>query len=235
VDNVWPALGPTPPSKSTDAVTRRNAELHLTDDGALRGKVEVLYFGQEALSIRLEGMKQDEAARRKELEESLKKSLAQGATVNLVSTEGWESSEGPVKASFEVEVPNFATQAGRRVVLPVGVLHANQSNPFFPARRVHPIYFGYPQETHEDVKLELPAGMQVESMPPARKSDQKAVYYEFSSAKEGNTLRLSRTLRFSGYLFERQQYPALKAFYDRVLAGDSQQATLVPRAENAPK
>jgi hypothetical protein len=60
-----------------------------------------------ALSIRLEGMKQDEAARRKELEESLKKSLAQGATVNLVSAEGWESSEGPVKASFEVEVPNF--------------------------------------------------------------------------------------------------------------------------------
>ena len=27
----------------------RNAELHLTDDGALRGKVEVDYFGQEAL------------------------------------------------------------------------------------------------------------------------------------------------------------------------------------------
>jgi hypothetical protein len=233
VDRAWPTLGATPGSKSTDAVTRRSAESRLMEDGAIRGKLEVLYFGQEALNMRLEGDKQDDAARRKELEESVKKALVQGAAVNLVNSEGWESSDGPLKASFEVEIPNFATRAGRRLILPVGIFHANQSNPFFPARRVHPIYFGYSQETHENVKLELPAGMQVESLPPIRKSDQKAAYYEFSAAKDGNSLRLSRTLRLSGYLFEVQQYPAIKAFYDRVLAGDSQQVTLISQAENA--
>ena len=233
VDRNWPTLGTTPSSKSADAVTRRSAELRLMEDGALRGKLEVLYFGQEALNMRLEGDRQDDATRRKELEESVKKSLVQGAGVNLVNSEGWESSDGPLKASFEVEIPNFATRAGRRLIVPVGIFHTNQSNPFFPARRVHPIYFSYPQETHEDVNLELPAGMQVESLPPLRKSDQKAVYYEFSAAKDGNSLRLSRTLRLSGYLFEVQQYPNLKAFYDRVLAGDSQQVTLISRAENA--
>ncbi len=159
----------------------------------------------------------------------------QGATVNLASSAGWESSDGPLKASFEVEIPNFATRAGRRLILPVGIFHANQSNPFFPARRVHPVYFSYSQETHEEVKLELPPGMQVESLPPAKKADQKAVYYDSSMIKEGNTLRFTRTLRLSGYLFDVQQYPVLKVFYDRVLAGDSEQVTLVTQAESASK
>ena len=211
---------------------RRTAELRLTEDGTIRGKVQTEYLRQEALSLRLQAMKQDEAARRKELEESMKKSLMQGASVNLTSVEGWENSEEPLKASFDVEIPNFATRAGRRLLLPVGIFHSNQSNPFFPARRVHPIDFGYSQETHEEIKLELPAGMQIESLPGPRKADQKAVYYELSTVKDGNSLRLSRTLRFSGYLFEVQQYPVLKAFYDRVLAGDSQQVTLISRAEN---
>ncbi len=235
VDRSWPALGSTPGSKSTDAVTRLSAELRLMEDGALRGTLDVLYFGQEALSMRLEAINQDDAARRKELEESIRKSLVQGATVNLASSAGWESSDGPLKASFEVEIPNFATRAGRRLILPVGIFHANQSNPFFPARRVHPVYFSYSQETHEEVKLELPPGMQVESLPPAKKADQKAVYYDSSMIKEGNTLRFTRTLRLSGYLFDVQQYPVLKVFYDRVLAGDSEQVTLVTQAESASK
>ena len=83
--------------------------------------------------------------------------------------------------------------------------------------------------------IELPAGMQVEALPPAGKSDQKALYYELTVSPEGNALRIRRTLRFSGYLFERQQYPALRVFYNRLLTGDSQQATLVPRAGNSAK
>jgi hypothetical protein len=223
--------GSTPASGSKDAVTRRSAELHLTEDGVLASKVETLFYGQEALRMRLEAMQQDETARRKELEDSLKNSLPQGSSVKLVHMEGWERSEDPLTASFEVEVPNFATPTGRRLVVPVGIFHVNQSNPFSSPRRVNPIYFSHPQESHEDIKVELPAGMQVEALPPAGKSDQKALYYELPVSPEGNALRIRRTLRFSGYLFERQQYPALRGFYNRLLTGDSQQATLVNSAK----
>ena len=235
VDDTSPTVGFTPRSNSSDAVIRRNAELRLTEDGALRGKVEMLYLGQEALNIRLQALQQDEAAKRKDLEHSLQQILAHGATVNLVSTEGWDSSDGAVKAYFEIDVPNYATPVGRRMVMPVGVFHVNQSNPFSSARRVNPIYFSYPQETHEDTRVEVPDGMKVEFLPDSQKVDQKAVYYEFSTATEGKTLRLHRTLRFSGYLFEVAQYANLRRFYQRVLAGDTQQATFVPRSESAAK
>jgi Domain of Unknown Function with PDB structure (DUF3857)/Transglutaminase-like superfamily len=232
VDSARPELRSTPGSKSSDAAVRRKAALRLSEEGALRGKVEVVYFGQEALSMRLEANKQDDAARRKELEESLKKELAPGATVNVTEVEGWDTGDTPLKTVFEVEVPNFATRAGKRLVLPLGVFHTTESNPFPSARRVNPIYFSYPQETQEEVAIELSPGMQVESLPSAKKADEKAAYYDLSAVKDGNTIRISRNLRLHAYLFERQQYPVLRAFYSGVLAGDSQQATLLPAPEN---
>lgn len=233
VDRIWSKVASTPSSKSTDAVTRRKAKLRLNGDGGLQGRIEVAYFGQEALGRRLEALREDEQARRKEMEESMKNGLAPGATVKLISSEGWDSPEGPLKAEFEIEVPNFAAETGRRWVLPLGVFHMNQQNPFPSRRRVHPIYFSYPQETYEEVKLELPAGMQAESVPGPQKADQGAVYYEFSTVKEGNMLRMTRTWRVSGDFVRQEQYPFLRGFYGRVLAGDSQQATLMRGVENA--
>ncbi len=207
VSSFGPGTGFTPLSKSTDAVTRWEAELRLNEDGSLRGKVKALYFGQEALSKRLYAIQEDEAERRKELEESVKNGLAQGATVRLLGVEGWETSEGPLKVDFEVEVPNFATQAGRRWVLPLGIFHVNEKNPFPSARRAHDIYFSYPQESYEVVKLELPPGMQAESLPADVKADQGGAYYEFSTKKEGNTVRMTRALRLSVYYIKQEQYP----------------------------
>jgi hypothetical protein len=233
IDAVYPASGTTSLFKSADALRTRNAEFRLSEDGSLEGKVEVLYTGQEALLMRLEAVEQDDAARRKTLEDSLKKSLAPEATVNLQAMEGWQYSEGPLKASFEVEIPNFASRVGRRLVLPLGVFHANQRNPFVAAKRTNPIYFSYPQEDREEVKIELPDGMQLESSPTSAKSDQNAVYYELSVSSEGKTLRLNRTIRFNAYLFLQKHYPAIQIFYNRVFAGDSQQITLIPRTEHA--
>src|ERR1700756_4031060 len=120
--------GHTPASDSADAVTRRKADLKLTEDGRLEGKVEIQYFGVEALAWRLWAISQGEAARNKEHEERLRQSLVQGAAVKVVSVNGWEDSEAPLKITFEVEIPNYATQAGRRLVLPVGVFHGSATN-----------------------------------------------------------------------------------------------------------
>jgi hypothetical protein len=99
-------------------------------------------------------------------------------------------------------------------------------------KRVRDLYAG---ENYEEVKVEIPAGMSVESLPQPRRIDQGAGFYEFAPTIEGNTLRLTRTWRMSGYLLDQKQYLPLRGFYDRVLAGDAQQATLVPKPEAAAK
>jgi hypothetical protein len=232
-DSEYPNLGSTPASKSKDAIVRREAELKLSSDGGLSGKVVLLYFGQEALSLRLEAIRKDEAERRKELEESLKGMLVQGAAVKLVNVEGWEDSGVPLRTEFDVDIPNFAVPAGRRLILPLGILHSREKNPLATPRRTHPVYFGYPHESYDEVRLELPAGIEVESLPANAKADQGAVYYELSAKKDGNTIEMMRTFRISGSLYRLDQYAKLSSFYDRVLEGDGRQAALrVPESSN---
>jgi hypothetical protein len=225
-DSIWPNIATTPASKSKDAIVRREADLKLNIDGGLIGKVVLRYFGQEALSLRLDAIREDESERQKALEESLKGMLVQGATVKLLKVEGWEDSQVPLRAEFQVEVPNFAVPAGKRLILPLGVFHSHEKNPFSTPNRTHPIYFGYPHESYDWVRLELPPGIEVESLPGNAKSDQGAVYYELSSKKDGNTIEIMRTFRISGYIYTKDQYKNMSLFYDHVLEGDAHQAAL---------
>lgn len=225
-DSQRPKLWTTPASKSKDAIVRREADLKLSSEGGLSGKVVVRFFGQEALSVRLDAIRQDEAERSKDLEESLKSTLVQGATVKLLKVEGLDDVQVPLRAEFEIDVPNFAVPAGKRLLLPVGVFHAHEKNPFASPSRTHPIYFGYPHESYEEVRIGVPAGMDVESLPVDTKADQGAFYYEFSSKKDGNLLQMMRTFRVSGYFYALEQYKNVSQFYSRVLEGDSQQAAL---------
>ena len=224
-------IGFTPKPESKDAVTQRHAELKLDADGNLEGNLTIMFDGQEALIRRLRAIDQDEAQRRKELEESVQHSLPQGAVVKLLSAGAWETSETPLTAQFQVQVPNFASRAGQRLVLPLGIFHANGQNPFISARRTHPISFEYPYEASDDVILILPPNTQVESLPPHAIIDRGLCAYESSFEKQGNSLHLKRTLKMQIYFLPVTNYLALRQFFDQVRSSDEQQAILQPQPQ----
>jgi len=103
----------------------------------VKGILNVSYEGQEALSERQWAIGEDEAKRREHLEDSIKSRLRMEATVKLLSMEGWEKTGEPLKIEYEIEVPGYATSAGQRLILPLGVLHAMDKNPFSSPRRTH--------------------------------------------------------------------------------------------------
>jgi transglutaminase-like putative cysteine protease len=224
-------IGATPKPESKDAVTQRRAEFKLDADGNLEGNLTITFEGQEALTRRLKAIDQDDAARRKDLEEALQHMLPQGAVVKLLSTDAWETPETPLKAQFQIQIPNYASRAGQRLVLPVALFHANAQNPFASARRTHPVYFEYPYEVYEDVTLALPPGIQVESLPPHAKIDRGLTVYEFSAEKQGNTLHLKRSVKMQVYYLPVDRFPALRHFYEEVRTSDEQQAILQPQQE----
>jgi hypothetical protein len=223
----------TPSSRSEDAVTKTVGDLKLHIDGSLQGKITVAYSGQEALEKRILALRQDEVSRRNELEKSLKGALFQGADVKLTRSDGWEKSEEPLSVEFEVNIPNYATTAGHRMLIPLSLLHAEQKNPFPSARRTHPIYFEYPFESYEDFRIELPKGVLVEALPNDVTVDQKSMIYSISTKNEGGVLKISRTRKTLVTLFPLEAYRAIRAFYGSMISGDSQQAALkVSAAEN---
>ena len=184
VDRSNNKIETTPAPQSKDAVTRRQAELSLDAEGNLEGSLTISYEGQEALTRRLKAIDEDEAQRRKDLEEAVQKSLPQGAVVKLLSADAWTTPEAPLKAEFHLQVPSYANRAGQRLVLPLAVFHTNGQNPFPSARRTHPIYFDYPAEAYDEVTFALPAGAEIGSLPSNQKVDAGAALYDLSFVKE---------------------------------------------------
>ncbi len=232
IDSLAAKVAYTPVPLSLDAVTRIASELQLNEGGGLDGNVTVSFSGQEALSMRLDAIHKDETKRREELEKWLQDDLMQGATAKLVDVQGWEASEQPLKATFQIDIPNFATQTGKRLILPLSVFHENHELLFATSRRTQLIYFDHPAERHEVVKILLPPEIRAETLPGGNKLEIGAVSYERTVKNEGNTLVTTRKQILGGYAFKKEAYLPLRDFYGRVQAADAEQITLT-RQENA--
>ena len=219
-------LQTTPVAESKDAVVRREAEFQLDAEGNLSGKIAIIYEGQEALQRRLTAIDQDEAERRKELEEQVQHLLPQGGSAKLLSAQGWTDSEAPLKAEFEIQVPSYASKVGQRLLVPVGVFHLTGQQPFASTRRTLAVYLDYPWESYEQAKVTFPSGLQIESLPPTTRVERGPTVYESSASKEGNMVQLNRILKMAAYYVPVERYAALKQFYELVRAGDEQQAVL---------
>ncbi|HEY6945538.1 MAG TPA: DUF3857 domain-containing protein [Candidatus Acidoferrum sp.] len=229
VDAHDAAIEATPVAESKDAVIRRDAEFRVDDEGNLTGKLSVVYEGQEALLRRLKAIDQDEAERRKELEDDVERLLPQGGSAKLLSAEGWTTTEAPLKAQFEIQVANYGSKAGQRLLLPVGVFHFAGPHPFASTHRTNPVYLDYPWETYEHVKLVLPPGMQMESLPAASKVERGQTVYQSSAQKaekQDNVLELNRSLKMAVYYLAAERYQVLRQFYEEIRAGDEQQVVL---------
>ena len=235
VDARDAALRSTPMAESKDAVVRRDAEFTVDLEGNLSGKLSVVYEGQEALRRRLKAIDQDEAERQKDLEDDVQRLLPQGGSAKFLTAEGWTSTDAALKVQFEVQVVNYGTRAGQRMLLPMGVFHLSGQYPFASTRRTNPVYLDYPWESYEDVKLVLSPGMQVESLPTASKVERGTTFYQSTAQKDekqGNMLQLKRSVKMAVYFVPAERYSALRQFYEQMRAGDEQQVVL--RVAHAP-
>src|SRR5258708_37173953 len=79
----------------TQAISKRIAQLTMSDDGSLKGRITLAWEGQEALGHRLGAFKTDEAGRKKGLEDERTAIVRGSATVKCDSAKAWEESAAP--------------------------------------------------------------------------------------------------------------------------------------------
>ncbi len=206
----------------------RVGKLKLSDTGDLEGKVTVTYTGLEAMYQRLEERHADEVARKKFLEERLTSQIEAASEVELTNQPDWSSSETPLVAEFNLKIPGWASNAGRRVVVPAAIFTAAEKGTFEHANRVHPIYFEYPHEKADDVTVELPLGWQVSSVPPAQNQDGHIIRYTLKVDPGQGSLRLTRKLTIDILMIEQKYYASLRKFFQVVRTGDGEQIVLQP-------
>jgi hypothetical protein len=224
-DSVW-IVTPRPDCDLTRI--ERKADLRLTDDGMLEGKLTVTYTGLETFEIRREGDESDEPARRKILEDAVRQVVPVETEVNLVNRPDWSGSSSTFVAEFTIKVQGWASSAGRRQLMPVGLFSGGEKHVFEHASRAYPVYFHYGFVKVDDITVTLPQGWKIANLPAPTNQDQKVVAYSNKAEEDHGRVHISRTLRMDVLGVDTPHYPALRQFFQFVRSGDEQQIVLQP-------
>jgi len=213
---------PTP----SDATIERKAELELAPDGSLSGTLQVDFTGQRAALIREEKRKEDETGRTKDLEDDIRSWLPAGSEFTVAKIANWDDIEQPIHTEGSVKIPSYAASASQRMLMPLEIFQMTQTREFASEKRSNIVYFHYPYEEKDDIKVHLPAGYHAESLPPDRNVDLKAVSCEITGDAQGDALEIKRHLVVRGLVFPKDDYKTLRTFFGVVKNNDNAQMVL---------
>jgi transglutaminase-like putative cysteine protease len=216
----------TPNPDSADATVVRNADLVLNSDGSITGTLQIDFTGQRGALLREEERKDDETGRTKKLEDRIRGWLPVGSTFQVTKLSNWDDVNQPVRVEGTIKVPTYASGALQRMLMPLDPFQAEDLGSFASQKRVNPIYFPFPYEEFDDVKLRAPSGFKAESVPAEKKVDLGAASYSISVSAQGDTVEVKRHMAMKGVLFGKDAYPALRAFYGMIRTNDDAQMVL---------
>jgi transglutaminase-like putative cysteine protease len=215
------------PTSDQSTVTRV-ADLKMTTEGTLEGKLTVTYSGLEAQWRRLEERAEDDTDKKKFLEDEIKAWVPVGSDATLTNHPEWKSSAPTLVAEFDFKAEGWASAAGHRVLIPVGLFSAREKHLFEHAHRVHPLYFEFPHETRDDVKVQLPLDWSVKSVPTVPVQDQKVILYSLKVEDQKGDEHITRVLKLDLLGVDQKYYGALRNFFQQVKTGDEQQIVVQP-------
>jgi len=213
----------TPAPSSSEATIERKADLEMAPDGSLSGTLQVDFTGQRAALFRTDKRKEDETGRTKDLEDEIRSWLPAGSEFTIAKIANWDDIEQPIHIEGSIKVPSYAVGAAQRMLMPLEVFQMTQTREFASEKRTNLVYFHYPYEEKDDIKVHLPPTYKVESLPPSRNVDLKAVSCEITAESQGNSVEIKRNLAVRGLVFSKDEYATLRRFFGVVKTNDSAQ------------
>ena len=225
VTGYFSGLVNTPNPTSAMAVIERKAALQLDGDGSAEGTVAVNYIGHEALERRIATANSDDTTRKKLLEEEMKEWMPGVTAVKLDGPVNWDQPEQPLRASFTVKFPGYATPTGRRLLFRAG-LFGGSAQSFKTNKRTQDVYFAHPFEETDDVTWKLPEGYRPGSLPEKQNTSTIFGTYTLSADVSGPVVRSQRHFTIQPLFVPVSYYAALRAYFNVVRQNDESQIVL---------
>jgi transglutaminase-like putative cysteine protease len=224
------AISMTPGNTYKETVIQRFANLKLAPDGAVTGDVSILCTGVQALRWRQKALEGDEVALKKEFDDELASELPSGM---ILHTDHFLSltDENAVLMVRMAVAGSLGTATGKRIFLPVSVFAAGSHNPFTSSHREEPIDLRFPYFEKDEVTLNLPDGLEVETVPQKAQVDlPQMARYIAEASTSGHTITFKRNFIMANVFYNSDEYGKLKGFFDDVSDKDRAQAVLHPAA-----
>lgn len=209
----------------------RTAKLTLTASGTLSGDFVEQRNGDYGTEQRasLKSVSKD-ADRIKFLESLISHSLptfqiTKASLVNLNQT------DQPFSYQYSLVAENYAKTAGNLLLIRPRVVGVNSSDLLETKEpRKYPVEFDGPWKNSDTIEIALPAGYEVDDLPPPVNADYSFASYHSKTEASGNTLKYTRTFEVKELTVPVSKAEDLKKLY-RVIASDERNtAVLKPAA-----
>jgi hypothetical protein len=213
----------TPLPPSSDAILTRSANLQIDEEGTVSGTLQVEYKGQRGALWREDERNEDEAGRRKKLENGIQGWLVTGTTFEVTKISNWDNVDEPLRVEGTVQATGLASVAGKRLLMPATIFQSTYTKGFVSAKRVNMVYFHFPFEEIDDVKMRTPARYKIETTPDKRQVGGGPVFYEISGSGQGDEVEVKRQLTVKGVSFPVESYSGLRTFFNTAKSDDDTQ------------
>ena len=210
---------------------QRTAKLSLSATGTVSGEVQETRVGDRAWSQRwaLRTVTKD-ADRIKPIETLLSHSLAT-FQITKASVGNLQLTDQPFLYNYSVVAQNYAKSAGNLLLVRPRFI-GNKSSDLLETKepRKYPVEFDGPSRDTDTFEITLPAGYEVDDLPPPVNADYSFASYHSKTEVNGNTLKYTRTFEVKELSVPLNKVEDLKKLY-RVIAGDERNtAVLKPAA-----
>jgi uncharacterized protein DUF3857/transglutaminase superfamily protein len=210
---------------------QRTGKLTLDPRGMLIGDVTEVRIGDRAWEQRyaLRSVTKD-SDRIKPIETLLAHSLGT-FQITKATVVNQQASDQPFEYRYSLAAPSYAKYAGNMLILRPRVLGEKSSGLLETKEpRRFPVEFDGPSRDTDTFEIALPAGFEVEDLPPPIDADYSFASYHSKSEMSGNVLRYTRTLEVKELSVPLSKMEDLKRFY-RIIASDERNtAVLRPAA-----
>lgn len=209
-------IAQTPSEPYTASQIQRVADLKMDEHGAASGTVSMVYIGSPALYWRQHSLRGDATSLEHDLRNSIERLMPAGMDVKVSSIEKLADYEQPLRVNFAVQ-GQIASSTGKRLIVPADIFEVNEKPSFPHEKREIPVYFDYASVSQDAVRVNFPASMKVESVPPNDKAQfQSLAAYDVAAASTLTSVTFRRNYSLGVIIFMPKEYAGLRSFYSKM-------------------
>ncbi|HWO02426.1 MAG TPA: DUF3857 and transglutaminase domain-containing protein [Blastocatellia bacterium] len=211
----------TPVSDASQNTEERIIKIAISADGSIAAHVDRKTTGQRAIELRSQMLDQAPNEQSKRILHELRGILpaAQIDQSSIVASTP-KNLAAPVTASYDFTAPNLAERTETRLLVRPALL-SHQDESITPAlTRSNSISFPNPWTESDRGLVVPPPQYKIEQLPEPVDLDIGAAHYHSSFVRQGECVVYERRMVVNAITFSADQYPVVKAFFDRVLQAD---------------
>jgi hypothetical protein len=209
----------------------RTAKLALSSNGTLSGDFVEERNGDYGTQQRatLKSVTKD-ADRVKFIETLISHSIST-FQITKASVSNLNKLDQPFGYQYSLVAQNYAKTAGNLLLVRPRILGTNATDLLEKKEpRMYPVEFDGPEKNMDIIEIALPAGYEVDDLPPPVNAEYSFASYHSKSEVNGNTLKYTRTFEVKELSVPLSKVEDLKKLY-RIIAGDERNtAVLKPAA-----